>query len=335
MTLRASFRKGALIVGNFISGLAPALEAMLDYREALGFLRKSYMSSLMNFDYYCAEHYPDADTINKDMALGWLYRELKKTRANINAKATTLRIIGKYLDAIGRDAYIVPEGIVSRKTDPTPYIFTDSELTALFGAADNLLEHGRDDALIAPVLFRLIYTCGLRPNEGRELEYINVNMDTGEILVTKTKYKKERLVVMSDDMIALCRKYIEQRKIFGNGSAFFFPSHDGNVYTQQRVDRLFKRCWSMANPLISLDELPRVRVYDLRHRFASAVLNRWLDEKRDLYAMLPYLRAYMGHKHLSETAYYIHILPENLVKSAGIDWAALESLVPEVSIWQR
>ena len=183
-------------------------------------------------------------------------------------------------------------------------------------------------------LFRLIYACGLRPNEGRELNRANVNLDTGEILVTKTKRKKERLVVMSDDMLALCRKYDERHGSSGN-STFFFPCADGGTYSAQKIDRIFKRCWAMANPSVSPNELPCVRVYDLRHRFASAVLNLWLDEGRDLYAMLPYLRAYMGHRHLSETAYYIHILPENLLKSAGIDWAALESLVPEVIAWQR
>jgi len=51
--------------------------------------------------------------------------------------------------------------------------------------------------------------------------------------------------------------------------------------------------------------------------------------------MMPYLQAFMGHAHLSETAYYIHILPENLVKSAGIDWNAFESLMPEVVPWQE
>jgi hypothetical protein len=37
----------------------------------------------------------------------------------------------------------------------------------------------------------------------------------------------------------------------------------------------------------------------------------------------------MGHEDLGETAYYIHILPENLVKSAGVDWDSLNSLLPE------
>jgi integrase len=63
---------------------------------------------------------------------------------------------------------------------------------------------------------------------------------------------------------------------------------------------------------------------------ASACLNRWLDDGKDLLAMLPYLRAYMGHRSLSETAYYIHILPENLMKSRAVDWEAFNSMFPEV-----
>jgi len=75
-----------------------------------------------------------------------------------------------------------------------------------------------------------------------------------------------------------------------------------------------------------------VRPYDLRHRFASTVLLRWMDEGRDLYAMLPYLRAYMGHESFSSTAYYIHLMPENLMKSAGVDWSFFNKLLPEVSV---
>ena len=34
----------------------------------------------------------------------------------------------------------------------------------------------------------------------------------------------------------------------------------------------------------------------------------------------------MGHETFSETVHYIHLLPENLVKSAGIDWKSFEGL---------
>ncbi len=70
-------------------------------------------------------------------------------------------------------------------------------------------------------------------------------------------------------------------------------------------------------------------------RYATAVLNRWLDEKKDLGSRLPYLQTYMGHRDLEATAYYIHLLPENLIKSAGIDWEGMNHLIPRVELWEK
>lgn len=178
------------------------------------------------------------------------------------------------------------------------------------------------------MLFRLIYTCGLRPNEGRELLAENVNLETGEILITHTKHNKERTVVMSDDMLAFAHNYERRRKILGYGNPYFFPSATGGAMTTETVYSAFNRAWSHAD----LDgKYPgKVRVYDLRHRFASACLNRWMDNGENLLAMLPFLREYMGHGSLSETAYYIHILPENIIKSSAVDWDKFNAMFPEV-----
>lgn len=73
-----------------------------------------------------------------------------------------------------------------------------------------------------------------------------------------------------------------------------------------------------------------VRVYDLRHRFATAAVQRWLDDGSDLNAKLPFLHAYMGHTSFAQTAYYIHLLPANLTQSNAVDWAAFDTLIPEV-----
>ena len=172
--------------------------------------------------------------------------------------------------------------------------------------------------------------CGLRPGEGRALKKKHINLDTGEVFITDTKFDKDRLIVMSDDMLSLCRKYDAVRAAATSfrQSEYFFPAPGGNCYSRNAFSQMFQQCWKAANP--GIHNLPRVRVYDLRHRFASAVLNRCTDEKRDLYAMLPYLRAYMGHYDLSATEHYIHLLPDNLVKSSGVFWAAMESIIPEV-----
>lgn len=323
-------------MSDFISEFAPDLEAMLDYREALGFSRLSHRSSLIAFDRFCGERYPDSKTLTKEMTHQWLETHLEKKHSNIQEKATAVRLFGKYLEAIGKDAYILPTKFATERKTPEPYIFMDAELRALFTSADTFPEWRDEPFLpeIVPVLLRLIYTCGLRPNEGRELMRRNINFSSGEILITKTKKKKDRVIVMSDDMLASCKQYDLRRGIFAADSDYFFPAHNGRSFSAGQLDRIMKQCWERANPETDAAALPMVRTYDLRHRFASSVLNRWLDQKRNLYNMLPYLRAYMGHDKLSETAYYIHILPENLIKSAGIDWDAFDAVIPEVSEWQ-
>lgn len=155
----------------------------------------------------------------------------------------------------------------------------------------------------------------------------DVDLDTGEIRILNTIMQKSRIVVMSDDMLSLTRKYMTLRNMMRPESDYLFPSPDGTAYAADLLQRLFIRSFALANPHISQELLPPVRVYDLRRRFATAVLNCRIDEKQDVNSRLPYLRTYMGHRDIAATAYYIHLLPEQLVKSAGIDWERMGEII--------
>lgn len=116
----------------------------------------------------------------------------------------------------------------------------------------------------------------LRPREGRELKTENINFQTGELFITHTKRNKDRIVVMSDDMRKLAVAYNEKRKIFGKENEYFFPSWSGRSLSQRQVDYFLKNAWKDANP--ECKNLPGIRTYDLRYRFASAVFMRWIDK---------------------------------------------------------
>lgn len=49
-----------------------------------------------------------------------------------------MRQFAKYLCAVGEEAYILPEKYAPLKSRAAAYLFTDSELTALFRAIDQL-----------------------------------------------------------------------------------------------------------------------------------------------------------------------------------------------------
>jgi integrase len=321
-------------MNRFTSAFAPKLEAMLEFRTARGFKNRTHLGNLHRFDRFCAEHYPDRAELTPEIVYGWLDTETILSPRTINDRASTIRQLGLYLSAVDKEAFILTEKFRTNRNSNIPYNFTDSEMTALFAEIDRLPANRGEPYLneIAPVLFRLTYTCGLRPNEVRGLLCENVDLESGVITILNTKKRKDRIIVMSDDMWDMCRRYDSRRVIFACGNPYFFPSSKGGALGSERVQVALTKAWTNAICSKECPLPPRIRVYDLRHRMASACLNRWLDEDRDLLAMLPYLRTYMGHGSLNETAYYIHILPENLMKSPAVDWDAFNSMFPEVGV---
>jgi integrase len=77
-----------------------------------------------------------------------------------------------------------------------------AELVDIFLEADSM-EPSRSSPrrhVIVPVLLRMIYFCGLRPNEGREIRRKDVDLDEGVLFIRKNKSHRERYVPMSEDM---------------------------------------------------------------------------------------------------------------------------------------
>lgn len=185
-----------------------------------------------------------------------------------------------------------------------PYIITDQELRTLFAECDRepFCKQSPCRHLIIPVIFRLIYCCGLRPNEGRELKRADFNEAEGTLFIRKNKSHRERLLPLSDDVAVMCRNYLsDSRKVYPD-TEYMFPSPDGDSYNRKWLSETFRRLWNASNPG---SKAKKIRVYLLRHRFATAVFMKWLDEKSDIYAKMPYLSTYMGHTQFEDTAYRV------------------------------
>ena len=133
---------------------------------------------------------------------------------------------------------------------------------------------------------------------------------------------------MSDDVLQMCKNYRSTVAGIFVDHTYFFPSPNGAPYDRRWLARQFRMIWKRVKP--NAVETSAV-VYNLRHRYATTMMMKWLNESVDLSSKLPYLSAYMGHTHFSDTAYYIHLLPENLIRSSAIDWSHFGDLIPEVA----
>ena len=321
---------------GFISGFAKDLEDMISLKVSLGFSERTYLERAKDFDIYCEENYPYIDRLTEPVIIDWLKSGMSLSTRNLHYKVSFAKTFGLYQKSIGKDAYIISDLFAAGKSIFVPYIFSDDELHRLFHEIDSYENRKNPfEGTLLSVYFRLTYTCGLRPNEGLMLRRSEVDLDSGEIRIINTKWHKSRTVIMSEDMRSIARTYAVIRDTTYPDSEYFFPKSDGSANTAAWVGGKFRKLFAASKREEPKELLPSVRVYDLRHRFATANLSRWLDMGIDISARLPYLQTYMGHKQLASTAYYIHILPENLIKSAGIDWERMNGMIPGGELWEE
>lgn len=109
----------------------------------------------------------------------------------------------------------------------------------------------------------------------------------------------------------------------------FFPNSEGSFYGKRGLEKTFRQVLKKAGITGTGQRSPRL--YDFRHTFATHRLYHWMREGKDLNAMLPYLSAYMGHAQLSDTYYYIHLVPGLLEEMSGFAFSSAGAVLPEVA----
>lgn len=320
---------------GFVSCFAEDLNKMIDLLVAAGGAEGTYLPRAKSFDRFCAEKPLLNGELTEALSQEWLEPIMKEKPQVIHNRIAFLDGFAAYLKSMGKPATTLHNRFAAGRSFFVPYLFSDDELARIFRVIDANKELGTPfQQMMFSVYFRLVYTCGLRPGESVRLKRKDVNLQTGEILIELSKGHKSRIVVMSDDMCALATKYKALLDISYPNTEYFFPGKKATKSDLRFYSKCFRLFWAAANPDIAPEFLPRVRIYDLRHRFATAAIHRWLDRGEDINAKLPYLQMYMGHKDVSHTAYYIHLLPENLIRSKGVDWESLNAVFPGVELWQ-
>ena len=70
---------------------------------------------------------------------------------------------------------------------------SEAAVKALLAAPDTRTKMGLDvykRQLLLRTYFRMTYTCGLRPNEGRHLKRNEIDLNSGEVRIIETKWRK-------------------------------------------------------------------------------------------------------------------------------------------------
>ncbi len=315
---------------QFSSVFSGRLIGFIKQKNSVGFSYRSDMNNLRNFDQFCSERFPEATALTKELCMAWAVRRSTEGSNTFYNRLRPVREFAKYLNRLGEIAYILPSDMVKKSPRPIPHIYSEMEIASVWRVLDHIKRNKRYPIrhFVLPTLVRLLYCCGLRPCEARKLRVVDVDLEKGRLNIMESKCNRSRIVMMDDDVTELCRHYDESIATIMPQRELFFPNHKGSIYSQDWITKFYGTVRTEAGIATPGKKAPRL--YDFRHTFATHRLYQWMREGKDVTAMLPYLSAYMGHAQLSDTYYYIHLVPGLFEKMAGFDYSSSDILLPEV-----
>lgn len=310
------------------SGLADYINGAIEQKRALGYKYKSEEYQLWRFDRFCIQNYPKCTELTKEIAMHWAEKNGEEHKSTQEARISPVRQLAKYMQSIGKSAFMIPRFIPGKAPRYIPHIYTDYELKLFFQQADRFSYDKRypERHLVMSVIFRLIYCCGLRQSEARTLSMDDVDLEKGILRILDSK-RRSRFVPLSEDVLMLCRKYDNAVSKIYPYRSWFFQNRFGVCYGRSTLLYMFHQCWDKTGIEITSGNPPRI--HDFRHGFSIRRLNIWVKEGKDLNAFLPYLSMYLGHKTFVETDYYLH-LTDDFYPMLKDKSAISESLIPEV-----
>ncbi len=292
----------------YTSSFKDHIQGYVEIKQAIGYKFNTEAHHLKRFDNFILERYPEASFLTKEIVLEWCRKKTYEAQQNQCARASVIRQFGIYLDSIGAKAYILPKGYYPAAGQYTPYIYTTEELAKFFAQTDQCqyCREAPNRHLIMPVIFRMIYMCGLRASEARLLKVGDVDLERGVLTIHQSKKDKSRLVPMSDSLAERCREFSKKAHSNLIEEGYYFAALGGKPMTLVNLYHNFRRfLWKARISHRGKGQGPRI--HDLRHTFAVHCLKKWAEQDKDLTAYLPILKTYMGHDTFTETAYYLRM----------------------------
>jgi len=162
-----------------------------------------------------------------------------------------------------------------------PVILNRSELRELF-KAPALLKHR--------IILTLAYSAGLRSQEIIALKLSDIDFERKTIHIRQSKYKKDRIVPLSDYMSLGLRKYlsVEHPQIW-----LFNGKEPDGCYSPKGLN------WIFSSALKKTSIQKEVSIHSLRHSYATHLLEDGLN--------IVTIKELLGHAKIETTMIYLHV----------------------------
>ena len=214
----------------------------------------------------------------------------------ITSNIGALRRFGKYLQATGKQFPDIDFHLSIEKENPRK-ILTLKEISLLYKACDNDILGIRDRTIL-----NIYYGCGLRRNEGQNLDVNDILLKEKLVYVRKAKGYKERYVPMTEaikedfeNYIYVAREQLQSFKPGMNEPALLLSMRAKRMHGNSIIKRLQK--------LAEKANLPKeTGLHTMRHSIATHLLQSGMT--------LESVSRFLGHRSMESTQIYTHIANE-------------------------
>lgn len=301
--------------------LSADVNRYISLRRALGYKLARVDRHLLAFARFAAER--NESHIRTATALSWLPVAAKSPNA-MSHRLMALIAFARFMQAEDPRHEIPPADIKRSTNRPVPYIYSADEIARILVVAGNLRRQQPNPLRreLYVMLFGLIAATGLRISEALALRLDDIL--PGSVLhIRETKFRKSRLVPLHATVMEALQRYLQSRRQHAGQSDWLFPSVQHRQLYPTTVNYTFRCILRRAGIAPGRSQLPRV--HDLRHTFATRVLEQCGADRGEVARHFVALSTYLGHVSIHNTYWYLEATPEMMTDIA----AAAETLVGE------
>ena len=304
-------------------------DEFVQYRIASSAWSNTYQANLNAFERYCTQFFPDNQKLTQDMLNGWYAKKSTECRASTRSRTQVITTLIRYIQKHYNTNLNIPELPKKCKNNHIPHAFSHDELLSFFAECDRLVltsSKGETalNALTISVIFRTLYSTGMRTTEARLLKTDDINFDEGTVSIVATKGNRQHFVALDPDVAAMMLKYHSiAERLHPNRKYFFYNKTATAPLSAHELRYQFEKRWKRVNVSHAIP-------YDFRHNYAIQNINHWISNGIEFHDKFLYLSKSMGHSHLESTKYYYSLTPgiANIMHDCSDD--SFSSIVPEV-----
>lgn len=286
--------------------LSEIIQKFVKHKRSLGYKYHLEEDLLYRFSLFSLTYEIKEDTIPKKLVEDWVRHVPGEAQTNQRLRSACMNVFLQFASDNGYKVSPPPE----TRRHPSlyvPYIFNEDEMARFFRACDSIKPYpGTNKHIIIPVIFRILYGCGLRVSEVSSLKCRDVDLNHGILVIRDAKFGKDRLIPMSDSLREAMYQYNALFNHSSKSDDFFFRSKSLQSISRGWIYRRFRDVLRESGiPHRGRGKGPRA--HDLRHSFCVRSLKARVDDGMDVYCALPILATYVGHASVKATQGYVRL----------------------------